>query len=291
MVVAQPAHELLHVALGARVEPGGRLVEQEEDRRGQEGARDRHLLLHPARHLLQRAVQPVLVDAQLAHHAADGRARGRALQAVEPHRVEQVLQRRELLEEARLHRDTVDQALDLRLLAHHVVPEDADVPLIGDQQRRDQADQRRLARAVGAEHAVDLVLRDRQADRVDRDDRLLLGRAARRRRLRRSFGLPGPGPLLPGPEALGHAVDDDRRAPGARLGQVDRAGRVRRQGGESRYHRAILPPAPPPRAPRRARRFAGREGNKKPWARIVSIHPRRRPLGRHCGGVSGPSGG
>ena len=52
--IAQLADEDLHVLLGARIEAGGRLVEQQQNRRGQEGARDGDFLLHAARHVLQR---------------------------------------------------------------------------------------------------------------------------------------------------------------------------------------------------------------------------------------------
>ena len=57
---AHLADELLHLLLRARVEAGGRLVEQEQDRRGQEGARERDLLLHPARQVLHRLAAAVV---------------------------------------------------------------------------------------------------------------------------------------------------------------------------------------------------------------------------------------
>ena len=52
--VAQFADEDLHVLLRARIEAGRRLVQQQQDRRGQERARDGDFLLHAARHVLQR---------------------------------------------------------------------------------------------------------------------------------------------------------------------------------------------------------------------------------------------
>src|SRR4029450_5900633 len=51
---AHLADELLHLLLRARVEPGGRLVQQQQDRRGQQRAGQRDLLLHAAGEGLHR---------------------------------------------------------------------------------------------------------------------------------------------------------------------------------------------------------------------------------------------
>ena len=48
VLIAQIEDETLHVFLGTRIEAGCRLVEQEQDGRGEQRPRDRHLLLHPA---------------------------------------------------------------------------------------------------------------------------------------------------------------------------------------------------------------------------------------------------
>jgi hypothetical protein len=108
-------------------------------------------------------------------HLAAGVA---AVEAVHPGGVDQVLGRRQLLEERRIDADPVDQPLDGHLVAGDVVAEDLDASLLEGEQRAHQADQRRLAAAVGAEDAVDLTALDAQRDVVDGDDRLGLRPAA-----------------------------------------------------------------------------------------------------------------
>ena len=81
---------------------------------------------------------------------------GLDVEAVDAGGERQVLHRAELLEERRVDADPVDQALDLQLVAHDVVAEDLDPSGVEGQQARDEADERRLARPVRAEHAVDV---------------------------------------------------------------------------------------------------------------------------------------
>src|SRR4029453_16321736 len=63
MLGAHLADELLHLLLGARVEAGRRLVQQQQDRRGQQRARERDLLLHAAGEVLHRLVAAVRWEA------------------------------------------------------------------------------------------------------------------------------------------------------------------------------------------------------------------------------------
>jgi hypothetical protein len=90
--------------------------------------------------------------------------------AVEAHRVGEVLRRGHLLEEARLDRDAVHQLLDLVGLRDHVVVEDPGDSAVGDQQRGEDADQRRLTRPVLAEHGDRLATAHREAHLVERGD-------------------------------------------------------------------------------------------------------------------------
>src|SRR6266516_4720550 len=71
------ANELLHLLLRARVQPRGRLVEQKQDRCGQQGARERDLLLHATREILHRLVPPVLREADPAENLRDAVTRSR----------------------------------------------------------------------------------------------------------------------------------------------------------------------------------------------------------------------
>ena len=71
VLVPQIADERLHLPFAADVETRRRLVEEQQHRRGQESARDGDLLLHPARELLERLVQPALRDAEPAQDRPD----------------------------------------------------------------------------------------------------------------------------------------------------------------------------------------------------------------------------
>ena len=76
------------------------------------------------------------------------------------------------MKNARLHRDPVDQALHRRLVALDVSPEDGDRAVVGQQQRRDEADQRALAGAVRPEDAEYLAPPDLHGHVVHRHYRL-----------------------------------------------------------------------------------------------------------------------
>src|SRR3989442_11449457 len=71
VLITEIADEGLHLPLAADVEARRRLVEQEQHRRGEECARDRHLLLHPARELLEWLLPPTLLDGQAGHGRQD----------------------------------------------------------------------------------------------------------------------------------------------------------------------------------------------------------------------------
>ena len=78
------------------------------------------------------------------------------VEAVDARGERQVLHRAELLEERRIDADPVDQALDLQLVAHDVVAEHLDASGVEGQESGDEADERRLAGPVRAQHAVDV---------------------------------------------------------------------------------------------------------------------------------------
>src|SRR5207237_2630403 len=84
-----------------------------------------------------------------------------------------------LLEEARLDRDAVDEPADRRRFLEHVVAEDLRLAAVLDQQRREQADERRLSRAVLAEDGDALATGDREGDVGERRPRTLAGETAR----------------------------------------------------------------------------------------------------------------
>ena len=119
---------------------------------------------------------------------------------VEARRVVEVLGRRHLLEERRLDRDAVDEPLHgpLRRVTTSW-PKMRARAAVGEQQRREQADQRRLARPVLAEDGDALAALHREGDPVQRRDGPL----------REPARLP-----VATEERLAQVLDDDgRRAP------------------------------------------------------------------------------
>jgi hypothetical protein len=84
-------------------------------------------------------------------------------------RVAQVLGRRHLLEERRLDRDAVHDPAHGTVLRDHVVAEDPRRPAVRQEERREQADQRRLPRAVLAEDRNRLPALERERDTVEGD--------------------------------------------------------------------------------------------------------------------------
>ena len=60
------------------------------------------------------------------------------------------------------------------MLGHDVVPEDARVPAVRQEERREQTDQRRLPRAVLAQDRHRLALRHREGDAVEGNARAAL---------------------------------------------------------------------------------------------------------------------
>ena len=102
-------------------------------------------------------------------------ARDLGVEPVEARRVDEVLVRRQLLEEGRVHADPVDQPLDGHLVALDVVAEDLDPAAVDGQQRADQPDEGRLAAAVGAQDAEDLAALEAERDVVHGHDRAACG--------------------------------------------------------------------------------------------------------------------
>src|SRR5438552_2095511 len=145
------ADEVLHLELGARVETRGGLVEEQHHRRGQQCARERDFLLHPAGKVLHRLVAPLLRKADATEDLGDPVSRLTRRHPVEARGVAQVLGRGHLLEEGRLNGDAVDKALHLAGLAEDVMAEDVRAAAVVQQQRRQHPNERRFARTVLAE--------------------------------------------------------------------------------------------------------------------------------------------
>lgn len=154
------ADECLHVFLAARVEAGGRLIEKHENGAGEQGSREGYLLLHPAAEVLHRLGGALVREADVFEDLRYPRPRFPTRHTVELGPVEQVLHRRELLEETSLDADPVHAALHLLGVAHGVYAEDLDRPGIRQHERGDDPDQRALTATVRPQNTHDLALLD-----------------------------------------------------------------------------------------------------------------------------------
>ncbi len=167
-VLAGQARDLLpQVRAALRVEPRGRLVEEQDARGVHERERQVEPALHPARVATNAAVGRV----EQAHPLEQGVATRASLalrdalqRRLQPHVVAPSEQR---VERGLLQR-RADGPPDGGALAHDVVPGHPSLPRARRQQRREHQHGGRLAGAVGPEEAVDLARLDAQVDAVDR---------------------------------------------------------------------------------------------------------------------------
>jgi hypothetical protein len=154
-----------------RIEPGRRLVEEQEYGRREQRARKRDLLLHPARQVFHRLAASVGREADSLEDRGDQIAGLSCGHAVVARRVAEVLGRRHLLEERRLDRDTVHEPPNRARVRDHVVAEDAGGAAVRQQKRREQADERRLPGAVLPQDCDGLTLLHHERDAVEGDPR------------------------------------------------------------------------------------------------------------------------
>src|SRR6266566_4321 len=110
--------------------------------------------------MLQRLANAILRDTQSYQDSSNLRSRLRARHVIEPCCIEEILHRRELLEERGLNAHTVDDALHHALVLLNIVPKDAHVPGIRDEQGREDANEGRFPRTIRAQDAHDLTSLD-----------------------------------------------------------------------------------------------------------------------------------
>jgi hypothetical protein len=183
---ARPAgDQRLDQRRGARIQPRVRLVQQQDLGGVQHRARDRRPLQHPAREGVHR-VRGAGAHPHRLQQLVDARE-GHAVQA----RVElEVLARGEVAVQQRVVAEEADLPAHRPTLARQRVPEDLGGPVVRAQQRAQDAQERRLARAVGTEHRECLSLLDRERHAGERDA-LPVG-AAEVSQLDRSHGATSP---------------------------------------------------------------------------------------------------
>ena len=150
----QPADHLPHAGPAGRIKAGGRFVEKQNRRAGEDAGGQIEAPAHPARvglhHPVAGVAQLELVE-QLGG-AGTGLTPAEAAQAADH---DQVLAPGEQLVERRVLAGHADPALHLGRLAHDVEPGHVGGAAVRHGQRGQDPDRSRLAGAVRAEHAED----------------------------------------------------------------------------------------------------------------------------------------
>src|SRR5262249_55408177 len=159
------ADEVAHVAHAGRVEPGRRLVEQQEPRRAQEGSRDAEALAHAVRVAADAILRPVAQVDELEHLLDAPPRDGIVVVGEEPEVASPTQVRVEAwaLDEAR---DAVQRP---RAVDERVTPEESRRALGRADEAEQDPERGRLARAVRAEVAEDVAGPDDEIDVVDGD--------------------------------------------------------------------------------------------------------------------------
>jgi hypothetical protein len=160
------AEHLPHRGARDRVEAGGGLVEKEDARLVHQAARDLDAAAHAAGEVLDGLVGPRR-QLDRGQELGDEPLAPLAWHAVQLGVDEQVLLGGELEVAGHRLRDDADGAAHGVGLVEHIGAGDARRAARRRQQGGEHADQRRLAGAVGAEHAEDFALADGEGDAVD----------------------------------------------------------------------------------------------------------------------------
>jgi hypothetical protein len=146
---------------------GGRLVEEDQRRPGDQAGGEVQAAAHAAGELGDRLVGGLL-EAELFEQSAGGGARGGRAQPLQPAEHPQVLERREALVDRGVLAGDADQLADAVRLPGDVHPEDPGLPGVDGEQRGEHAQRGGLAGPVRTEHAEDLPLAHLEVDPVDR---------------------------------------------------------------------------------------------------------------------------
>src|SRR5690606_23763356 len=118
--------------------------------------------------MLHRLADALVVETNALENRLDPWLALPVADTVELRAEDQVLERRQLLEEARLDAHPIDVALYLARVRHCVYVEDPDGPGIRQRQRRDDTDQRALAGPVRPEDADNLAAAHVERDALQR---------------------------------------------------------------------------------------------------------------------------
>ena len=149
------ADRIPQLEAGARVEAGGRLVEQQHAWRAHEAGAEVEPAPHATRVVLDRTVG-VVGQEDLGEHRIGGGAWPRSIVAEQPGDHHEVLPTRERRFDRGALAGEPDDATDLLRVLDRVDAGDVQRPGVGLQQCRHRPDQRGLAGTVRAEHGGDL---------------------------------------------------------------------------------------------------------------------------------------
>ena len=163
---AQPAHQRPHVAAEVDVHAGGRFIEEEHVGFVAERLGDHHPPLHAARQFDDSGIA-LVPQRQVAQQPLDERRIGRA--------AEQPSAEADRMQDGgeNIERDLLRHQANNRscgaIVAHDVVAVDQYPPRRHRHRAAGDADQRRLAGAVGAQEGENLAFGDLEIDRIERD--------------------------------------------------------------------------------------------------------------------------
>src|SRR3954447_13957461 len=164
----EPADDLPHRVAAPRVQPGGRLVEEDHARLADQRHRQVETAPHAARVGGGRALRRVEQLEALEQLGGAPPALGPAEPVQIGHQDQVLLAGEEVVDGGELAGHADRRAHGVRLLAD-VVPRHPELAGVGADQRREDLHHRRLARAVRAEQGVDGARRDVEVDAVEHD--------------------------------------------------------------------------------------------------------------------------
>ena len=168
----EAADDVPHAEPAARVEPGRRLVEEQEPRSADQRAPEVQPAAHPARVGLDDAIAGVGEVELLEELVGAAPGLGRR-QLVEPAEHPQVLAPGQVLVDRRVLAGQADDLAELVGLLDDVEAGDGRSSGVRLEQRRQDPDRRRLARAVGSEQTEDGALGDLEIEPVEGADLVL----------------------------------------------------------------------------------------------------------------------
>ncbi len=162
------AEQSLDVAGGHRIEPGQRLVQDDQAGFVHQRSGQRDLLAHALGKSLAALVQ-MRLQSERDQQALRGRFRCRGIDAPQAGDEFEIFQRRQLVVDHRLVGDPRHHLLGGDRIGERVDAEHRDGSGVGPQQPGHHAQRRGLAGAVGAEQGIEFAGADSEIERIDRE--------------------------------------------------------------------------------------------------------------------------